>query len=127
MHAVPPQTTGAELVAMLSSRHPDVDWLAALAKGAVMSRADVEDMLSGPAPLPAVLIDAASDLDRTIVPGDPTARDDVFGAQTNDADSPMEVDAEAGLTTVPSSKPHPSRSNSLNEMGERTEDYQNDV
>jgi len=125
----PPLDTGAasgpELAAALSRRHPNDDWLAALAKGAVMNRGDVEEILRSDAPPPQQIIDAVTALETVLRPPDPEARDDVFEAQTNAQDAVMEVDGEAGLQTVASPKPHPSRSNSPDEQGVREGDYQN--
>lgn len=121
----PATATGPALAAALTERHPHEDWLAALAKGAVMSRGDVERILTTEAPLPQTILDAVIDLENTLTPPDPAGADDLFEARTNDTDAMMEVDGEAGLQTVPSPKPHPSRSNSLHEQGVREKDHEN--
>ncbi len=121
----PATATGPHLAAALAERHPHEDWLAALAKGAVMSRGDVKRILLSEAPLPQAILDAVVDLERMLIPPDPSGTDDLFEARTNDGDARMEVDGEAGLHTVPSPKPHPSRSNSLYEQGVREEDREN--
>ncbi len=121
----PATATGPHLAAALTERHPHEDWLAALAKGAVMSRGDVEQILMSEAPLPQTILDAVLDLEQTLAPPDPSGADDLFEARTNADDAMMEVDGEAGMQTVPSPKPHPSRSNSLHEQGVREEDHEN--
>jgi hypothetical protein len=118
--------TGLALAERLARRHPAEDWVAALAKGAVMSRIEVEAALASDQPAPPRILAAVDALERMLQPPDPQGQDDVFEARTNDRDATMEVDAEAGLTNVPSPKPHPSRSDSPHSMGERKEDYQND-
>ncbi len=122
----PGSTGGRSLADLLARRHPGEDWIAALAKGAVMSRPDVEAILASDDPAPPAILEAASSLEAMLQPPDPYGQDDIFEARTNDDQAVMEVDGEAGLTNVPSSKPHPSRSNSRHEMGERKEDCQND-
>lgn len=116
---------GTSLASTLARRHPDEDWLAALAKGAVMSRCDVERILESSDPVPPMILEAAAAIDRTLQPPDPSSSDDVFEAKTNDQDAQFEVDSEAGLTNLPSPKPHPSRSDSPDAMGVRKDDRQN--
>lgn len=111
-------TNGADLAVMLAGRYPGRDWLAALAKGAVMPRADVERHMQSTYPPPGSILRAIEDLDQTLDPGDPGAGDDVFAADTNDDVARMEVDAEAGMTVSPAPKTSPSRSGSPHEMGE---------
>lgn len=118
--------TGLALAERLARRHPGEDWIAALAKGAVMSRGELEGILASDEPAPPPILSAAAELEELLRRPDPQGQDDVFEARTNDVAAPIEVDAEAGLTTVASPKPHPSKSNSPNEMGVRKEDYQND-
>ena len=117
--------TGRELSLELARRYPNDDWVAALAKGAVMNRGDVERILQTEVPVSEGILEAAMNLEQTITPPDPQAQDDLFEAQTNARDAVMEVDGEAGLNMVPSPKPHPSRTNSPNEQGVRGEDYEN--
>ncbi len=121
----PATATGPDLAAALTERHPGEDWLAALAKGAVMSRGDVSRILLSGEPLPQTILDAVIQLEQTLTPPDPSRTDDVFAARTNDGDARMEVDGEAGLHTNPSPKPHPSQSNSLHEQGVRKDEYEN--
>ncbi len=118
----PGSITGTDLAATLAARYPREDWLAALAKGAVMSRGDVARILHAEGPLPAVIVHAALDLEALLATPERTRGDDVFAARTNADDAMMEVDGEAGLQTVPSPKPHPSRSNSPHEQGVREGD-----
>ena len=122
----PGLATGRSLAEWLASRHPGEDWIAALAKGAVMNRPDIEAILASDEAAPPAIIEAAQNLEAMLQPPNPAGQDDIFEARTNDDQAVMEVDGEAGLNTVPSSKPHPSKSNSPDEMGERKEDYQND-
>jgi hypothetical protein len=118
------EMTGPHVARDLSRRFPDVDWIAALAKGAVASRADVEAMLASSARLPDRILLAAEEIERHIHPGDPAAADDVFAASTNADAAPIEVDAEAGAVVLPAPKPHPSRSGSRHEMGERRAEHE---
>jgi hypothetical protein len=104
----------------LERRYPDRDWLAALAKAAVASRADVEAMLDAEF-IPPELEQAAAEVDALMAPPDPGAadRDRPFSASTNDADAIMEVDGEAGLNATPAPKWRPSQTGSPHEAGER--------
>lgn len=115
---------GRGLADALARRYPADDWLAALAKGAVMSRGDVEAHLLSAEPMPSAILEAAAQLDELLRP--PEAGDHVFAAETNDEAAAIETDAEAGLHVLPGPKQHPSRSNSPDEMGQREGDYQYD-
>lgn len=117
---------GAGIADALSRRYPHDDWLAAVAKGAVVNRSEVESHLSPGVAPPESILRAIRDIERHLAPPDPTSTENVFSAQTNDDDAMMEVDGEAGMTISPSPKPHPSKSNSPNEMGVRPEDRQYD-
>lgn len=111
--------TGPEVAAALSRAYPGQDWIAALGRGALLSRSDVETCLVTEAPVPPALLDAYTEIERHLDLGQPTATDDVFAASTNDTDAPMEVDAEAGMTVSPGAKMAPSRTGSPHEMGEK--------
>jgi hypothetical protein len=112
---------GASLALDCARRHPGQDWLAALAKGARMNRAEVEDHLRATTPAPRALVDAARDLDALLAPPDADASDHVFAAETNSDAAPMEVDAEAGMIVTPGEKPRPSQSGSRHEAGAKPE------
>lgn len=111
-------SSGLELASMLAARYPDEDWLAAIAKGAVMPRADVERALQSPEPPPGSILRAIEDIDLTLTPGDPAADDHVFAARDASGAARMEVDAEAGLNVLVSPKTSPSKSGSPYEAGE---------
>ncbi len=114
---------GAELAVALAKRYPGEDWLAALAKSAVMPRGEVERHLQASAPPPGSLLRAIEGMDAALDPPDPQATDDVFAASTNDRDAQLEVDSEAGHVVLPHPKPSPSKSNSPNELGTRTDEH----
>jgi hypothetical protein len=111
--------TRAELAALLRPRLGNEDWIAALAKAAVVPRADVEAALAGEGPLPRWIVEAAGAVETETAPGRIDRSDHVFAARTNDVDAPMEVDAEAGMTVAPGAKMAPSETGSPHEMGER--------
>jgi hypothetical protein len=106
---------GQELARALERRYPDRDWLAALAKAAVVPRAEAERMLAGET-LPDTLLDAVKALPDVIDPGDPDATDDIFDADTNADAAAMEIDGEAGMVVSPSNKGMPSQTGSEHEM-----------
>jgi hypothetical protein len=108
-------TSGRELVRAMERLYPDRDWLAALAKAAVVPRAEVERMLAGET-LPDTLTNAVKALPETLDPGDPDATDDIFDADTNADAAVMEVDGEAGMVVSPSNKGMPSQTGSEHEM-----------
>jgi hypothetical protein len=113
--------TGPALALALQRRHPGQDWLAALAMAARRPRGDIERYLKEDGELPpflrkaseqvATLLHQQADAMRGTVP-----QDNVFEAQTNDRDAPMEIDSEAGTIVQPSNKGMPSRSGSEHEM-----------
>lgn len=105
---------GPALARELQRRHPEQDWLAALAKAAGKARGDVERYLQEHGTLPAALRQAAGDVGRLLAPDSAPGRD-AF-ARTNDVDAPMEVDAEAGAVVQPANKGMPSLSGSEHEM-----------
>jgi hypothetical protein len=108
-------SNGQELARALEIRYPDRDWLAALAKAAVVPRIEIERMLAGET-LPDTLTNAVKALPRTLDPGDPDAIDDIFDAGTNAASAAMEIDGEAGMVVSPSNKGMPSQTGSEHEM-----------
>ena len=118
---IPAQLDGAQLVAELSQRYPDADWLAALAKGAVMSRSEVDGHINAGSPLPDRIVQAVQQIEDHLSPPDPADQSNVFAAQTNDDAAQMEVDGEAGLTVLPGARPNPSKSDSIHSMGQRRE------
>jgi hypothetical protein len=111
--------TGPMLARELSSRFPQEDWLAALGRGAVLPRVEVEQWLATDSPVPPALLKAAQDIERHLDLGQPGHGDHIFRARTNAPDAPMEVDAEAGMTVTPGAKMAPSKTGSPFEMGEQ--------
>jgi hypothetical protein len=114
-----PTPTGPQVAAALSHAYSGQDWIAALGRGTLLPRAEVEQYLVTDAPVPPALLQAYQDIEQHLHLGTPTAKDDVFNATTNDADAPMEVDAEAGMTVSPGAKMAPSQTGSPHEMGEK--------
>ncbi len=112
---------GQEAAVMLARRYPGQDWLAAVAKGAVMSRGEVERHFQMSGPLPDELAAAVAEIDRHLETPDAGARDHVFAADTNDHAAAIEVDGEAGLNVVPGPQPKPARAGSVHEMGQKGE------
>lgn len=110
--------TGRNLALALRRRFPEQDWLGALAKAAVLPRGEVEWLLQQEGPPPPELVRAADEVEGLLAePAQDAAQDDhAFAATTNDADAPMEVDREAGMTVSPANKGMPSRSGSAYEM-----------
>lgn len=113
--------TGPALALALQRRHPDQDWLAALAMAACRPRGDVERDLQEEGVLPPALREAAGQVysvlqARDVAAQDAAGRDDIFAARTNDRDAPMEVDSEAGTIVQPANKGMPSQSGSDHEM-----------
>lgn len=115
-----PRTSGRLLAMALNDRFPDRDWLAALAKAAMLPRSEVERLLRREEAPPASLVEAAREIETLLdVPTVAGPRDHRFAATTNDTDAPMEIDHEAGMVTSPSSKDMPSQTGSRHEMRTR--------
>lgn len=64
-----PEITGLRLARTLAHAYPDRDWIAALGRGAVMPRADIEQLLAGQGALPKALLKAADEIERHLDPG----------------------------------------------------------
>lgn len=112
--------SGRRLALALQKRFPEHDWLAALAKAAVLPRGEVERLLQLEAPPPPALMEAAREVETLLAePAQPGSNDHVFAATTNDTDVPMEVDREAGMTASPENKGMPSQTGSEHEMRTR--------
>lgn len=113
--------TGPALALALQRRHSGHDWLAALAMAARRPRGDIERYLQEDGQLPPFLREAAGQVAALLSQQESATQDaqnrgNVFAAQTNDNDAPMEIDSEAGTVVQPSNKGMPSQSGSEHEM-----------
>lgn len=109
---------------MMDARFSGQDWVGALAKACIWPRQRVEHGLLDGTQVPGELQAAALQVDALLRRPDPSARDDVFAATTNDDAAAMEVDSEAGMVLSPSDKPQPARSRSEYSMGTKPDEAQ---